>query len=91
MKRRIVHNFVITFVTVFLLLGFGALNNCQPTSGTVFAKEQAVKGIKLHITGKHTRKFTVVTNSAGKATVSGRIQGDKRVFFKQYKGGYKKV
>ena len=90
MKRRIVHNFVITFVTVFLLLGFGALNNCQPTSGTVFAKEQAVKGIKLHITGKHTRKFTVVTNSAGKATVSGRIQGDKRVFFKQYKGGYKK-
>lgn len=90
MKRRIVHNFVITFVTVFLLLGFGALNNCQPTSGTVFAKEQAAKGIKLHITGKHTRKFTVVTNSAGKATVSGRIQGDKRVFFKQYKGGYKK-
>ncbi|AWW98446.1 hypothetical protein ATX24_02260 [Oenococcus oeni] len=90
MKRRIVHNFVITFVTVFLLLGFGALNNCQPTSGTVFAKEQAVKVIKLHITGKHTRKFTVVTNSAGKATVSGRIQGDKRVFFKQYKGGYKK-
>ncbi|SYW16553.1 sunset domain-containing protein [Oenococcus oeni] len=90
MKRRIVHNFVITFVTVFLLLGFGALNNCQPISGTVFAKEQAVKGIKLHITGKHTRKFTVVTNSAGKATVSGRIQGDKRVFFKQYKGGYKK-
>lgn len=90
MKRRIVHNFVITFVTVFLLLGFGALNNCQPTSGTVFAKEQAVKGIKLHITGKHTRKFTAVTNSAGKATVSGRIQGDKRVFFKQYKGGYKK-
>ncbi|OIM27303.1 hypothetical protein ATX61_02010 [Oenococcus oeni] len=90
MKRRIVHNFVITFVTVFLLLGFGALNNCHPTSGTVFAKEQAVKGIKLHITGKHTRKFTVVTNSAGKATVSGRIQGDKRVFFKQYKGGYKK-
>ncbi|KGH71221.1 hypothetical protein X466_00260 [Oenococcus oeni S25] len=90
MKRRIVHNFMITFVTVFLLLGFGALNNCQPTSGTVFAKEQAAKGIKLHITGKHTRKFTVVTNSAGKATVSGRIQGDKRVFFKQYKGGYKK-
>lgn len=90
MKRKIVHNFVITFVTVFLLLGFGALNNCQPTSGKVFAKEQAVKGIKLHITGKHTRKFTVVTNSAGKATISGRIQGDKRVFFKQYKGGYKK-
>ncbi|MFT8812611.1 hypothetical protein [Oenococcus sp.] len=89
MKRNIVRNFLLALATLLLFLGLGFFNNDQSNNDTVFAKAQVVKGIQLHIAGKHSRKVTFVTNAAGKVTISGRVRGDKKVSFKQYKGGFR--
>ncbi|MFT8324353.1 hypothetical protein [Oenococcus sicerae] len=81
---------VFAIIAAISLFAFGASGNFQISANTASAKMQAVKGITLHVTGQDNRKVNLTSDADGKVTIHGKIKGDKKITFTQYKGGYRK-
>lgn len=90
MEGKSFKKIVFAIIAAISLFAFGASGNFQISANTASAKMQAVKGITLHVTGQDNRKVNLTSDADGKVTIHGKIKGDKKITFTQYKGGYRK-